>query len=472
MNLLPPRTIQPIRIWIDRLRDSFWFIPGLLTAAAAVLGLVMPYVDQVFEPSNGTAVFLYDVGAEGARSVLTTAAASSIGIAATVFSITIATLTLTSSQFGPRLLRTFTSDRGIQVALGMFLATFVYPLLVLRTVRTSESLQTGGMKHSGEPDDAAASTVSAFVPHLSVMLALLLALFAVAVLIYFIHHVSRIIRAPQVIDAVGLELDETADDVLGSLPWDGEAEIDPPARPDPAAVIARASRSGFLAVIDEPELSKLADAVEGTLWCAVRPGDYLFEGTPLVIAEADIAGRVHAKAARRVEDAFRIRSARTVTGDVGFAIDQLTEIAQRALSPGINDPFTAQSCTDRLAASLARVASRMMPSPEVVGRDGPGRLICFRPTWPEMVQRAFAPIRRWGGSDAAVESHILDALRRLSAATPKARREPLRVQANAARAAALAESPDEPDKAMVEAAHAACLQAIRDDAEPPRLIEA
>ncbi len=452
-----------VRIWLDRLRDSFWFLPGLLAGAAAFLGAVMPYVDGILQSKDSTpgpTMLLYDIGPAGARSVLTATASSSITVAATVFSITIATLTLTSSQFGPRLLRTFTTDRGVQFSLGTFIATFIYPLLVLRVVQTA-----------GDSEEA-----KAFVPHLSVFLATVMALFATGVLIYFVHHVALIIRAPQVIAEVGNELDDVIDHVI---PVDGsrgdQDAPDPPGvpglrstsseRPDDAVVVARSGRSGFITVVGYDGLLGLAGKIDAALWLTAKPGDYVFENAPLASAAADVAQRISDADAKKVAAHFGIAARRTVGQDPIFAIEQLTEIAQRALSPGINDPHTAINCIDRLGAALARACAR--PFPDQRRRDATGilRVVSNRLEWPTLVAAAFDPIRRYGKGDANVMGRLLDTIAALVDACPRQdRRRVLREHADAILATTTAPDStlDTRDRQQVQAAYAKVLDRLKE----------
>jgi uncharacterized membrane protein len=174
---------------LDDVRSSFWFVPALMVAAAIFLAWITVSLDEVFDSSKTEGLgWIYTGGAEGARLLLSTIAGSMITVASVTFSITIVALTLTSSQFGPRLLRNFMWDGGNQLTLGTFIATFVYCLLVLRTIRGN-----------GE---------TSFVPHVSVTVALVLALAGLGVLIYFIHHVALGIQANSVVASVSAELDE------------------------------------------------------------------------------------------------------------------------------------------------------------------------------------------------------------------------------------------------------------------------
>jgi uncharacterized membrane protein len=164
------------------LKGSLWFIPTLLVLGAFALAFVTVVVDRRFEGSRAQATwFLFGVGAEGARGVLSAIAGSIITVTGVVFSITIVALQLASTQYSPRVLRTFLEDRANQVVLGVFIATFTYSLLILRTVR-------------GESDD-----LDAFVPSISVSTALLLGIVSVGLLIFFINHIAQSIRASVII---------------------------------------------------------------------------------------------------------------------------------------------------------------------------------------------------------------------------------------------------------------------------------
>ena len=171
----------------DSLRSSFWFVPATMAACAVALALASVSLDEAVTyewiKAQGWA---YTGGAEGASLVLSTIAGSMITITGVVFSMTLVALSLASSQLGPRLLRNFMRDRMNQVVLGTFVATFVYCLVVLRTIRRADEVL--------------------FVPHISVTFGVLLALVGLGVLIYFIHHVSVSIQADEVVARVGKEL--------------------------------------------------------------------------------------------------------------------------------------------------------------------------------------------------------------------------------------------------------------------------
>ncbi len=194
---------------LEALGDAFWLRPALLVLACVLLGEASVWAERA--GGNGFIIpdaWLYAGGEAGARSLLGAVAASTIGVAGTTFSITIAALSLASGQMGPRLLRNFVRDAGNQVALGVFLGTFAYALVVLRTVR---SLEEG-----------------AFVPHLGVTGALLLALLCVATLVWFVHHIATGINVETVIATVHDDLCAALSRLTLGHPCIGRSNFRPP----------------------------------------------------------------------------------------------------------------------------------------------------------------------------------------------------------------------------------------------------
>ena len=184
------KNIKLRKLW-DSLHSSYWFIPTLMAASSIILAWAMLTVDRTGSTPNWW--WIYTGGTDGARSLLSAVAGSMVSVVATAFSITIVALQLASSNFGPRLLRNFMQDTGNQIVLGTFIATFIYCLLVLRTIH-------------GEGDG-----YSFFVPQLSVTVGTVLAIASMGVLIYFIHHASTIIQASHVITQVSDDLANTID---------------------------------------------------------------------------------------------------------------------------------------------------------------------------------------------------------------------------------------------------------------------
>ena len=388
-----------LKYW-DRLRSSFWFVPAGMACLAVALALGAVALDE-----STTQEWLVDLGwsygggAEGASLLLGTVAGSMIAIAGTVFSMTLVVLSLASSQLGPRLLRNFMRDKVNQVVLGTFVATFVYCLLVLRTIRRADE--------------------TAFVPHLAVGIGVLLAMVSMGVLIYFIHHVSVSIQADEVVARVGREIDEGMDQLfpghLGKPAVDSSkvereeilpANFAKEARPIGAAV------DGYLQFIDAEALMALACEEDLLLKLERRPGHYLVKGRAMVLVWP--GDRVTEALAERMNAAFVFGSQRTSTQDLEFSFLQLVEIAVRALSPGINDPFTAVACVDRLGTALCRLARRDMPAPLRLDAQGRLRLVAPGPTFAGITDASFNQIRQNARSNPAVAIRLLEAIAQIA----------------------------------------------------------
>ena len=388
-----------LKYW-DRLRSSFWFVPATMACLAAVLAVCAVELDKaVTEDWLQRLGWSYSGGAEGASLLLGTVAGSMIAIAGTVFSMTLVALSLASSQLGPRLLRNFMRDTANQVVLGTFVATFVYCLLVLRTIRRADEV--------------------AFVPHLSVSIGVLLAIVSIGVLIYFIHHVSVSIQADEVVARVGRELEDGIDRLFpGHLGKPGSEASKAPSEADLAAAFAREARpvgalaDGYLQQIDADALMALAAEEDLLLRLERRPGHYLVKGRAMVMVWP--GDRVTETLVDKLNAAFVLGNQRTVGQDVEFSFQQLVEIAVRALSPGINDPFTAIACVDRLGSGLCRLARCDMPSTLRFDHHGRLRLVAQGPTFAGIVDTAFNQIRQSARSNPAVAIRMLEAITQIA----------------------------------------------------------
>jgi uncharacterized membrane protein len=337
---------------------------------------------------------LYGGGTDGARAVLSTIAGSMITTAGVAFSITIVALTLASSQFGSRLLRNFIRDRGNQVVLGTFIATYLYCVLILRTVVS--------------PRDG-----EAFVPHLSITVGVLLALASLAVLIYFIHHIAVTIQADHVIAAVGAELARSVDQLFPN-PIGHPAE--PPAS-EPAVTAGTpleiASReTGYVQIIDTALLVQRARGAGLFMALTIRPGDFVVSGQ--VLARIWPRTRISENDEAVIRGACAIGPQRTQEQDIEFPIHQLVQIAVRALSPAVNDPFTAIACVERLGAGLCLLAGREFPPPILLDSDDAPRVRVPATSFERVVGTAFDQIREYGRSSSAVTLRLLETIGRIA----------------------------------------------------------
>lgn len=372
----------------ERLRSTYWAVPSVMVVAALALAAGMIQLDRAAgAEALARLSWIYTGGPEGARAVLSTIAASMITVAGVTFSITIVALTLASQQFGPRLLRSFLRDRGNQVVLGTFVSTFVYCLMVLRTVR-------GG-------DD------SEWVPNLSVTAGVLLALFGTGVLIYFIHHVSMSIQASQIIANVTQDLEHEIDRLFPERVGEGELPPEPPLPVDDASEHVRSRHDGYIQTIDGARLMEAAVSRDLLVHVEARPGTFVRKGSTLLRVAG---GRPADDRDDALRGAFVIGGERTGAQDIAFFVEQLVELAVRALSPGINDPGTAQMCLDRLEQTLCRLATREWPTPLRFDDTGAVRVIAEPVTFEEIACAAFEQIGRHGRDNVAVTCHVLRAI--------------------------------------------------------------
>jgi uncharacterized membrane protein len=384
----------------DRLRSSFWFVPAVMACMAVVMAVGAVALDRTStEGWLQRWTWIYSGGAEGASKLLGTVAGSMIAIAGTVFSMTLVALSLASSQLGPRLLRNFMRDTANQVVLGTFVATFLYCLLVLRTIRRADEI--------------------AFVPHLSVSIGLLLAMVSIGVLIYFIHHVSVSIQADEVVARVGREIESGIDKLFPGPLGKAESEVStsprnaelPPAFEREARPVG-SPEDGYLQLIDADALMSLAKEEDLLLRLERRPGHYLVKGRAMVMVWP--GDRVTEDLVDRMNAAFVLGDQRTAGQDVEFSFQQLVEIGVRALSPGINDPYTAIACVDRLGSGLCRLARRDVPSAQRFDPDGRLRLVALGSSFAGIVDTAFNQIRQCARSNPAVNIRLLEAIAQIA----------------------------------------------------------
>ncbi len=350
------------KLW-NSLHASFWFIPSLMVVLAIGLSFLTIQIDQSSDTDIVSELgWAYALGPSGSRAILSAIAGSMVTVATTAFSITIVALQLASSQFGPRLLRNFMRDTGNQIVLGTFISTFVYSLMVLRTIN--------GIAQNE------------FVPHLAVTGGIGLAIASIGVLIYFIHHAATSIQVDHVISNVGRELDEAIDRLFPNKMGRGASKCrqepmisDIPADFERDACPIQAASSSYIQAVDTNQL--LQTATEGNLLLRLQqcPGDFVVKGSPLALVYP--ADAVCKKLTAQINDAFVLGSQRTDQQDIEFSVNQLVEIAVRALSPGINDPFTAVRCIDQLSAALCHLAQREIPSAYRYDDDDKGSIPLF-----------------------------------------------------------------------------------------------
>jgi uncharacterized membrane protein len=386
--------IKLSNIW-EYLRSSLWFIPIIMTALSIALAFGLLHVDEILKEEKLTySIWFYTGGADNARAILSTIASSMITVAGVVFSITIVALSLSTTQFGPRLLRTFMKDTSTQLTLGSFVASYIYCLVVLRNVITHNDADR--------------------IPNLSVAFALILTIINILVLIYFIHHVSTSIQAESVIRRVSTELYASMDRVfpeeLGSGTEEDHLEqhLDLSGRTITTHVAH--DEDGYIQAIDSDALWKLILKADLVMELNVKPGDHVVKGSPFCILHSTIP--VPDELKKEIAGTIIVGYYRTSEQDMEFSVDQLSEIALRALSPSLNDPFTAIACINRLCSAMCRLTDRKFPSPYRKDEQGVLRLVSRRtPTFVSLFSAAFDKIRRNAENNAAVLTHLTWAMK-------------------------------------------------------------
>ncbi|GAB3954135.1 DUF2254 domain-containing protein [Streptomyces sparsus] len=392
----------------DSLRSQLWPLPTMGVVLAVVAGVGTPRVDKRIQNDVPPWLkdYLFSGNADAARSVLAAISGSLVTVTALTFSLTVLTLQLASSQFSPRLLRTFTADRYVQTTLALFLATFTYALAVLRTVRTREDGQTG------------------FVPQVSVTLAFLLTLASVLALVVFLSHLAREIRVETMMSSVHSSATRTIGRVL-------EEKADPPRRdsavgnavdalPEPPAnaLTLTVGDSGFLSSVDEKALLKAAVAADAVLLIDRSPGSSLITGTPMGAAWPRTGEPFDQETRERLVEAaagaVTAGAERTDVQDVAFGLRQLTDIVGKALSPGINDPTTAVHALSHSSALLCELARRDLGPHLLRDDDEQVRVVLRRPNLKELVDLAVDQPMRYGAAEPAVLTRLAMLLRELA----------------------------------------------------------
>ncbi len=382
--------------WLDLLRTGFWFIPTVMLALASAFALLILDIDQRLDPgSHSSIAWAYSGGPEGARSLLSTIAGSMITAASVTFSLASVALSIASQQYGSRVLRNFMRDRITQVLLGTFVSTFIYSVLVVRAIRGSDV--SGG-----------------FVPAIAVTVAIALSLISLVLLVFFVHHVSTSIQASHIVLVIAEDLQGATLKLYPSKtgsPSDGPAEHDDFHERGSASVAL--ADSGYLQSVDLESLFNAAKSREIVIELTVKPGDHVICGD--VVARAWGTTFLAESDSKEILGAFLLGGKRTPTQDIRYQFQQLTDVVVRALSPGINDPFTAINGIDELATGLSQLARQRRAAQRRSDDSGRLRLVVPRPTLEEILDSTVGHIAIYAAADRFVMAglhRVLDAVER------------------------------------------------------------
>ncbi|MEX1001655.1 MAG: DUF2254 domain-containing protein [Crocinitomicaceae bacterium] len=385
--------MERILFFWNELKATFWFVPVLIIFLAILLALGFVYLDyQLNIPQEGISRYLFIGSVDSARSILTTISAAMIGVGGTVFSITLVALALASNQFGPRLIKNFMYDRLNQIVLGAYIATFIYCLIVLNMIKETEQ--------------------HVFLPSVSISLAMIMALLNIILLIVFIHHIAVSIQADKVVSRISETL---LQNIKTLFPDKLEDESDEQKEHDEASAKSDykyskpllAEKNGYLQYIDTKMLKKLTVEMDGLIALHFRAGGYLVEGIQLgtIYSHEELTD----EQIKKTHDVFVVGQSRTQQQDAEYAVHQMVEIAVRALSPGVNDPYTAIACIDNLSAVMSYLAKANFPSAYTYEEDQL-RIIEEKLTFEGVLDAAFNQIRQFSKESPAVVIRLMEAL--------------------------------------------------------------
>lgn len=378
----------------NELKATFWFIPVLIILLSVLLAIGFVYIDQISTLSlDGPGRFLFVHSVDSARSILSTISGAMIGVAGTVFSVTLVALTLASSQLGPRLIKNFMYVRLNQIVLGSYISTYLYCLIVLNSIQETNNF--------------------VFIPSISILLALIAAIANIILLIVFIHQIATSIQADKVISEISAFISKQVlvlfPEKMGDEP-DAEDELPVDAIKSQYSNIVpiKSPKSGYLQYIDSESILNLMTEFNALLELKYRPGDYIVEN--VAIGKLYTNEKVEEEKLEKIIFQFVIGKTKTALQDLEFSIHQMVEIAARALSPGVNDPYTAIACIDNLTSTMCYLAEVKFPSKYRVDDNKKLRVIADTLDFEGVLNASFNQIRQFSAGSTAVIIRLMEVL--------------------------------------------------------------
>ena len=425
---------------LSRLNASYWFIPLLVALAGAASAVILLSVDsELGLGSTGMAATLMPSSVEGSRALLSAIISSMITAISVTFSVTIVALTVAAQHFGPRVLNNFVRHRSAQVVLGTFIATFIYAVLVLGAVGGKGPL-----------------------PRLAVSGGVLLVLLSVGALIYYVHHISNALQVGELTAEITRDLTAGIRRDRADAPQTNSHRSTPR---DPGSIPAL--ESGYVQRIDYAAIAAIASARNAFVWMRREPGAFALTGAPLALVEPKSA--CDATFAEVVQQACVVGPDRTQWHDPEFSVKQLVEVALRALSPGVNEPFTALTCIDRLGEGLAAAARAPQPQEWWTDAQGTERVFAKAQSFQTLLRASFDPIRIFAGRNPAIYVRLAETIGELGlVAERREDRELLRQQLHLVQVAS-GEALQEPyDRSFVDGRITHAAEQIQDGASASR----
>ena len=375
----------------DAVRTSFWFVPSIIILATLLLCLALIWVDNQYHFNAIPWLnYLYQLEGGIARSLLTTIAGSVMTVVSITFSITMVALTNASSQFGPRLIRNFMNDSSTQMVLGSFISIFVYCLVL-----------------AGATDDFASGE---YLPGLTFAGAIVLTMMGILLLIYFIHHVAVNLQADNIIDKVSNELETNIANIFNERKNEEQSHASHSEvldNLDTSAIKIKSTTSGYVQAVNYPALIQLMTNHDSYLNILVTPGDFVVNGmTIMQCSNSDLT----TSECDELISYITFGAKRTPLQDAEFAILQLVELALRALSPSINDPYSAIACIDKLTATICNLTHKRFPEGISCDNDDQPRVVFKTATFSGIANSAYDQIRQHSNNNLAVQLRLLEAL--------------------------------------------------------------
>ena len=386
--------MKKILFFWKELGATFWFLPVLIISFSILLSVSLVYLDSLINiPKEGWVRFFLVTSSDSARSILSTISSAMMGVAGTVFSITLVVLTLASSQFGPRLIKNFMYVRLNQVVLGLYISTYLYCLLVLNSITDSDGYT--------------------FIPSISILVAIVAAITNIILLIIFIHQIAISIKADKVVSDISEFISEQLEILF---PEKMGREIEDEKDVDASAAVSgyqkqisiKSPESGYLQYVDSDTLIEIITKNDALLELSCRPGDHLVEGVEIGLLYSN--GEWKKNEFEKIYNQFVIGKIKTSQQDLEFSIHQMVEIAVRALSPGVNDPYTAIACVDNLTAIMCYLARAKFPSKYRFDEEGNLRVIADTLDFEGVLDAAFNQIRQFSGGSPAVIIRLMESL--------------------------------------------------------------
>lgn len=385
---------------IDVCREGFWLMPFLISVACVLAALGMTELDQTFASSDPEDYWFVS-NATAARQMLGSISSIVLTQAGIVFSVTLVAISMASSQFGSRLLRSFMSDNFSDRVIGLLFGTSLFCFIVTYQIKSADGGQT------------------LYVPQYSLATAVILGLFSVATLIWFVHQTATGLQAPRLISRVA---DDLNDAVERLFPKEIACDATEMTARHTSVVLSGYAKTvavqiqcdGYVEGVDFDSLMAIAKEANGLIEVHARPGAFVHGMTEIATLYSNQADS-ESSCDDAIRSAFVVGPRRTPRQDIACSIIELVEIATRALSPGINNPFAATNCIDRLSAALSRLAGRPFPFPNHVDEDQVVRAFWRPHQFNELISDSFSLIRQHGASSVAVAIRLVEGFDRIAA---------------------------------------------------------